>query len=124
MNEIVKELMPYLQKLADKLDSSAQVLWQMQMAQAKVIAITIVIEWIVLAVFSVLWIKGVKKFLKWREDRYSNDGIDLVAMFLGVGISGTLVVLIFGCLIDIKTLITIIVNPEYWALQEIIKMVK
>jgi hypothetical protein len=58
MSELVKELMPYLQKLAEKLDSSAQALWLLQVQQAKVVAITIIFEWIACGVMVYLWIKG------------------------------------------------------------------
>jgi len=130
MSDLVKELMPYLQKLADKLDSSAQVLWALQMGQVKVSLISYVLQyitWLVMTfIFYKIWIIAYKKcngvweiktgHYSWEQNYTRLWWVTLIFSII------TLVYFMF--LPSIKTIMTLIYNPEFWALQEIIKMVK
>lgn len=115
MSELVKELIPYLEKLADKLGGSAEMLWALQIQQAKVTTICIVALYII----NVLGIGGLFKWIK-SIDREEDDFEYFFSMFC----AGVIAVLTAINVSDFTTLITLIINPEYWALQEIIKMVK
>ena len=43
VHEVIQDLLPYLQQVADQLGTTAQYLWQLQIAQAKVVLVTDVI---------------------------------------------------------------------------------
>lgn len=123
MNEVVKELLPYLQAIADKLESSANALWQLQMAQAKVAMISMMLEYIALATTLYLARKVFLWFIQWRKEN-DNEGVDIFAMIFGVIASIVITGWFIGCIVSVKTFVTLIVNPEYWALHELLRMVK
>lgn len=130
MNETIKELMPYLEKIADKLESSATILWQIQMAQAKVTALSYAIEWLawIIAMFAMykLWRKVYEHYEgKWeRQDKKFTWESESTGLFGFTVVSSLIAIVSFVFLPSIKTLITLVINPEYWALIELLRMVK
>lgn len=135
MTESVKELIPYLDKLADKLDSSAPALWALQIQQAHATFITGIIQYILLAICLLLWFGMFKHFNK-KELLYKEQLKDRTisaeefeAKTTGYTAIPTISMMIMGIYYfwkvpSITELGTIFLNPEYWALQELIKMVK
>lgn len=118
MSELVKELMPYLEKLSDKLDSSAQVLWQMQMVQAKVALFASIIQYILIVLYCYGWYKAMVFFIKNEDESFPLlIFTTLVGGIIAIGLG-------FLAFSEITRTLTMLFNPEYWALQEIIKMVK
>jgi len=119
MSDLVKELMPYLQKLADKLDSSAQVLWILQIQQARVALVWDAIACIGCLTTICLYYKFTIKYT--GENDRDNNGKDLTKSLLG-GLATIIAVIELFC--RVGEIVQIAFNPEYWALHEIIKMVK
>jgi hypothetical protein len=190
MGEAIKELMPLLQKVADKLDSSAQYLWALQLQQVYVLIVSGLIKyaiWIAFVVAGIIVIKNFyndglkllnevklaqkeddktkqlkeKEFQDLKEERqkaeqelcnrmpsyrmlmsgymstYSHYEIERLhdarqakeeqEKFLTIITCGWLavsIVMYIAVLPSITELITMIANPQYYALHEIIKMVK
>lgn len=132
MSETIKELLPYLQKIADKLESSANALWQLQMAQAKVVFITGIVQY-------VLWIAMVYGLYKvgrrvhgyyggqWKAQNPEYKHIvsmDFNELYWYTVLSLVVSLLSYMCLPSINTMFTLLYNPEYWALHELLRMVK
>ena len=112
-----QEILKRLDALADKLGTTAAYLWAVLIRQAKIEAITDIL-WIVLVIGIVYGV------VRWTINYYTRhdelmdgepkEGIPLVvawiigAICIGFGIA---------CLFELPTLI---LNPEYWALQQIL----
>lgn len=148
MTETVKELIPYLDKLANKLDSSAPTLWSLQIQQAHIQFITGAIQYIILAVCLIFWFLickfCYKKLIESKEEikalnkkeymyRSALNIEEIGGKLIKTEIYGYILTPIFslGLMIvyslyipSISALATMILNPDYWALQELIKMVK
>jgi hypothetical protein len=190
MGEAIKELMPLLQKVADKLDSSAQYLWALQLQQVYVLIVSGLIKYAIWIAFVVVGFIALKRFyhdglrllneikLAQKEDSeiseqkkqereeqnqqrakqereyaknfptysllmnsyrstYTHYETERLCdakeakkkqeEFMGMAICAWLAVSIItyiAVLPSITELITMIANPQYYALHEIIKMVK
>lgn len=190
MGEMIKELMPLLQKVADKLDSSAAYLWQLQLQQVYVLIVSGLIKYAIWIAFVVAGIIAIKRFyrdslilleeiklaqkedqdiedknrkeyekeqqlreIKEREFFIRNPQYGMLMggyrstythyeterlcdakeakeeqeKFIGMAVCAWLTVSILTHIIflpSITELITMIANPQYYALHEIIKMVK
>lgn len=135
MSDLVKELMPYLQKLADKLDSSAQALWTLQMQQAKVVLITGITQYTVLLLCLVSWGFMCKYFNKrWVRYEHEQESKKITKSEFESETFGHIALPVVSMLLmilyymfkvpSITDLFTIAINPEYWALHELINMVK
>jgi len=115
----MKEIMPLLQQLADQLGTTATHLWEILLRQAPISATIYLIQYGLVIVGCLAWLKVTKimhgKIQKnWDEFHYVWIGIVwlLLIVFLIAG---------FICLKD--GLIGFI-NPEYWALREILDVIK
>jgi hypothetical protein len=125
MESTIKELLPYLQKLADKLDTSATYIWDLQVRQARVELISYFIYFALLVISWMIFGALFRHFNK--NDSYYNEGWDSyngVPVPLMVIIGLLLTCLTIGILIGIPDVITTIVNPDYWALKQLLHMVK
>jgi hypothetical protein len=129
MGEAIKELMPLLQKVADKLDSSAQYLWALQLQQVKVQIIKIAL----LDVLVLISFYGVYLFYKYMQEEVTNcnrvtvkrsEEQEVLGIVGGVVCGLVIIIGLASFIVSISSLPTMILNPEYWALQEIMKMVK
>lgn len=131
MNEVVKELMPYLEKIASKLESSATALWQLQMAQVKVVLIAGLTQYIALLIFWILWLIVCKHlhtlWCRYEEQGYVKDELDNKT-FGFVTLPFASAVFAIGYYVfkvpSITEIFTLFYNPEYWALHELLRMVK
>lgn len=127
-----------LQAFAEKLNTTAEYLWQVMVRQALVAGVTdlvIVAVWIAVAVATWKVHKHLSKpFDKPEDGGYSwekgtitclyfrNDSGPLIAMCVfAVVLLGAGVGVLVGVVPD---MITAFLNPEYWALKEILRVVK
>ena len=118
MTETIKELAPYLTALADKLSTTADKVWAMQMMQAKVTMICYAASYTVNILLIIGWM------YLWNE--YGGKDKDCSGLIAGTIIFGGMA-LFFMLVINIcefKDFVTVIVNPEYHALQSLLRMVK
>jgi phosphatidylglycerophosphate synthase len=112
-----------LDKIADKLGVTAQYLWSVMLKQAPVYITTTLIEYAILLVVIVLVLRFRKTIGKWMFE-VGDAGDGLVAMFgsLIIVISGVIWLLV--ALFSFHHLITAIFNPEYWALEQLLDVLK
>jgi len=114
----MKELTPLLEKLAEKLGTTVEKLWDVLLNQVQV-QIGICEIWMNVAIFLfgglalIFFVLGIFG-LMWRW-----EGEGIFFSFLGSFIMTALSGVIYG--VNYTTLLTLKLNPEYWALQEILK---
>jgi hypothetical protein len=129
MEQLTKELLPYLDKIAEKLGVSAMYFWGILVKQAQTELISELITYILITIFILVYWKLFNYFNKdvslnstYERKRWEqHDGLPVLLM----GISGICVIFsITYMLANIITLITLISNPEYWALKQLLQMVK
>ena len=114
IKETIEVISPYLQQIADKLGTTGEYLWKLQVTQAYVDASCIVAFY----VLTMVAMYGFYKLFRFLLNEKSNiDGFLVLCGFILVG-------MILGCMFKFKTLVTILINPEYYALTNIITMVK
>lgn len=130
--EAIKELMPYLEKAAEQLGTTAQYLWSLQVKQAYVTGVSYLIQYLFwLGLFygfyrlcKFMYVKYEGKFtMQNPEYKYVKDYIltDLGWM-IPLGILLAIVFIAFSP--SINTVLTLFVNPEYWALNEVVRLLR
>ncbi len=112
MNEAVAKLLPYLDKLAEKIDTTGAVIWEALLRQAFVLCVSYIIQTIILTVFTYFFVKAYTK-IKGDYD-YLEVAYSIFAVVLAV-------VWIFA-FFEITDVVTRLFNPEYWAIKEITKI--
>ena len=119
----MKELTVLLESLAEKLGTTTEYLWGVLINQAQIqvfINLVILLFMAVLTFFFYKYCKWLyKDFKKICQDDMEILPILLVAIF-GIGFLVSLGIGIFEL---IPEMITAFYNPEYWALQEILKAI-
>ena len=124
--DISKDVSILLEKLAEKLGTTSQYLWQVLIKQAPISATINLIEIILVGVFGVILWKLHKKFygnMPGKEYSYYSEMEELIIVPMMVGMMIFVVVAIAG-FCSIETIITGFVNPEYWALNKILDKIK
>ncbi len=116
----MKEIAPLLETLAKKLGTTAEYLWAVLVKQAFIASCIDILQYIILGVATYFFIKLTKKYwLMGEEKRW--DTIWLIIP----GIAGVALLLIWiVAFIAIQNTITGFINPEYWALNKILDVVK
>ena len=109
-----------IQSLADKLGTTAEHLWGVLVRQAPITA-TIEIGYI--PVMLVLAWVGVKMLVKGKErfDEGDNEVIGMTLSIAGFIICGVAAITLIAAFCCLSTNIAGFLNPEYWALKQIIK---
>ncbi|KKK97140.1 hypothetical protein LCGC14_2655720 [marine sediment metagenome] len=122
--EIQQQVIDALQILADKLGTTAEFLWEVLLRQAMVEGVFNVFVSLLWTLIVVATLIGYRKIWVALPKAFPNDsdGVLLLRILLGAA-SALLVILgtaggIFG---SIRIALTCFVNPEYWALQEVLK---
>ena len=113
--EVIEVVTTALQPLADKLGTTAQYVWGLQVKQAYVdgfVALGGLMFGIFLCVLSVVITRGLVKYKSCDLD----DAVIIGFLFFVVGLA--------FILIKFSTILNCFVNPEYYALQQMIKLVK
>jgi hypothetical protein len=110
-----------IRELANKFGTTVEHLWGVMIKQAYISSIVDIIQYIIIILAVIAFIKLHKKFLKPAEDDYSiyedNDEW-LPALMFAFGFALTIIVVI--SFLSIGSTITGFINPEYWALDHII----
>jgi hypothetical protein len=115
------ELTKLLEQLAEKLGTTVEHLWKVLLQQAEVEKILCSV-WMNIALygFGGIFLAIVVIFILWIVKGWDEDGIGFL-FFVGVVIFITGICLYY-C--NYSNLLTLTNNPEYWALQEILKQLK
>ena len=115
VKEVAEAVQVILQPLAEKLGTTAQYVWGLQVKQAYVDGSIALVG----LLFGMV-IVGLTIFLNWKhkDDEYYDldlwSVISIIPIIIGVVCIG----------ITISTVFTAFINPEYYALQQLIKLVK
>ncbi len=117
MNE---QTLQMLQALADKLNTTAENLWAVLIAQARIEGIVSII-WATACL--VVIIIGIK-VCKWIYNGLMNDDWDDIAFAPLCLVGIATVILIFPMIAHINWAITCLLNPEYYALTHILRAVR
>lgn len=124
MENTTSNLAVVIEKLAAKLGTTAEYLWGVLIKQAAVNALNNVIFIVFVILFGFILFRLHKKFLK--EDKNNDsiydefEGAAIIPMVLGCV---AFLVMFFCGIACIGDTITSLVNPEYWALQQILTQV-
>ena len=121
-----KETQELLQKLAEKLGTTVEYLWQVLLKQAQIDAFTTLFQFFLIALFGVVLFRLHKKFLKpLSDDRYSDnlyskyDEAIVWPMIIGLIV---FVILSICAFFSITDMVNGFLNPEYWALQRVLSV--
>lgn len=121
-----------LQKLAEKLGTTTEYLWNVLLKQAPISSTVTLFQFAVIGIASFLLYKVHRRLLKPSDDneksmyRYEN-GYDKYGAATGLPMilaAITLSFLIIVCLFSMDDIVNGYFNPEYWALETILKSVK
>lgn len=119
----MKELTELLAKLAEKLGTTTQYLWGVLIKQASVeiyIFISVFVLTIIGAIITTLLLKSTQKY--W--DKENAPAIAWFTLTFGIIFAFATVIGLGYFLANITDVITSINNPEYWALQEVLKSIR
>jgi cellobiose-specific phosphotransferase system component IIC len=113
------KISPVLEKLADTLNTSVEFLWSVLVRQAMVSGIAnIIIGSILIFCIYLLFTKGIRT-LKMIFNKDSEVGVIATVVFSMVAFIFSLIIIF-----NIKNTVTCLINPEYWALNEILEKLK
>lgn len=116
MNETTEKL---IRELADKLGTTTEHLWGVLVRQAAIEAYSSIAILVILGVMAGVCF-GVAA-LTWKNlIKAPNDESYIPLIFISVGVV-TLVGFAMSLLANFSTILSCLFNPEYWALQQILK---
>lgn len=119
--QIPPELLSRIDALADKLGVTAQFIWSVLLSQARVEATVDILTGVGSIVLGyIFWRASNWAWQKAKNDDYDNPGWILSGVLLGIGI----VVLGIFAATNLYAAITPLINPNYWALQQIFQIFK
>lgn len=111
----MKELIPLLEQLAQKLGTTTEYLMRVLTKQAFYSGLVDIFQYIIIIVGIVMWWKFKDKAHKSGEDSY------IATWLFGGAILAILTIVSFFC---INTTVAAFVNPDYWALDKLMSMIK
>lgn len=121
----MKELTGLLEQLAEKLGTTTEYLWGVLITQAKVSAIIDLMYIVLVSIIGVIIWKVHKHLMKKDADGdtkyYDLEELAIVPMVIVSIIWGVLFVV---CFFSLGNIISGFVNPDYWALEQVLDIVK
>lgn len=116
----MKDLTLLLSQLAEKLGTTTEYLWAVLIKQAGICIIQDCFFIVISILFIIGYILYVKYFIKNYQKLYDNDeeyGHGVITVILGC----IAIIAIFVIMVGVEEIITCVYNPEYWALNQILK---
>jgi len=112
--EVQKKAMEMLEALAEKLGTTLEHLWEVLLLQAKVEAVEAGLVFLTGASVGLygLWLVNKARDVKDNDDQ-------AIRWFLGGALALIGLIPAFGNLLKLPTLL---INPEYWALREVLRL--
>lgn len=117
-----------LTALANKLGTTAEYLWGVLVKQAPITGVIDLVLMAALVLLTVMWCRFVMRKTTapkpTEEDRYPHadwEEEDAIAAWLSAGVLVSFTVLIV--MLHLATAMTALVNPEYWALRQILQLI-
>ena len=119
----MENLTQLLSMLAAKLGTTVEYLWTVLIKQAAISGVQNLIWGIICIVPIILWVYYFRYFLKNKEEikRKYDDELHIIGLSVSLIVSLVFLALFAEC---INTAITAFINPEYWALKEILSQLK
>jgi hypothetical protein len=114
--EVQKKAMEMLEALAEKLGTTLEHLWEVLLLQAKVEAVEVGI-WLLIGT-AALTIGG-RLFIKNMTCWETGDDHEFARWMTGMGLS---IVGYIATLTNLFRLPTLLINPEWWAIREILRL--
>ena len=121
----MEKLTGFLQELATKLGTTTEYLWEILIKQAKISSITNLIMIVIVSLAGFVLYKMHKSFMiehgDYRENFYEKYPVSPIIMGI---ISFFWIITTICVYFEIPNIIYGFVNPEYWALNEILNSIK
>ena len=120
--------MKLLEKLATKLGTTSEYLWSVLIKQASVSATTQLIQTIFVMLFGIVLYRvhvylGKKRFPEKYEETLYEKYEETAILPMGVG-AVLFIVTLLCCFMCFDNIVNGYLNPEYWALKEVIDSLK
>ena len=121
----MKEVAEVLSKLAVELKTTSVYLWSVLIKQAEIYFWATLIQYVVIGVITYFYYHLIKVSAKsWANWPDADCGPQKVFSAIGIIFGGILLVVAFCMAFDsIQDIITAKANPEYWALNRILKVI-
>lgn len=120
----MENLTQLLQQLAEKLGTTTEYLWGVLIKQAPISAVTDLVYLFLVILGGIALYKIHKRFSKEIDGNksiyYEHEWLEISMVF----VSFTLVVIFIYYILSIKGIITGFFNPEYWAFNEVVRLLK
>jgi len=118
------QIISFLREITNKLGTKAEYLWSILIKQAQISAITDLFYYLIVIISGVILYKYHKQFSK-KEYGYNkeytkyfeDDGTEIIMIALFI----LWLIFLLVSLMSIEDTITKFINPEYWALKNLIK---
>ena len=123
MNDIIDKLTPLLEKVSVKMGEGGQFAWHVVMKQMYVEAVIGLIQFISGLVIAFAIYKITKFLMKKRQeaDTYDKEGYEIAVCIIGlIGGVASVLLISFG----IYNAVTHFINPEFYAIEFFINLVK
>ena len=115
--EAFNSVLPYLDQLATKLGQTAQYLWMLQIKQGYILAATLCFRYLIVTlVLAFVWY-----FISKKKEVFWRNGCYIVSCIIATACSALLILNFMG---DIKLILTLLFNTDYWAIQQLILLMK
>ncbi len=116
----MKELVPLLEKLAEKLGTTTEYLWKVLIKQAPINSLIDLLQYLIIIVGCFIW----WKYAKFTHKKVNDENWDDIT-YAGPAITGViLAILVIAMFFCLHTTIVGFLNPEYWALKYILNRIK
>lgn len=102
-----------IEKLGQKLGATSEYVWEVLLRQAMISAVTNTIIFVTISICFCKFMVGMINLI-----RSVDDELVEALLWLLVAVIAMLFMLVFGVMV--KNIITAAVNPEYWALQQLL----
>ena len=119
----MENLTELLTKLAEKLGTTTEYLWAVLIKQATIEAYYSMMSIGLFILMLIPFYKYVRWFSKNYQEIYNND-YEILHWVITVVIGLIVIVWAIGSVCDIHTIMTALNNPEYWALQQVLKSIR
>lgn len=113
-------------KLASKLGTTTEYLWGVLLQQAPVAALTTLVQCLLIVIFGVILWKIHKRLLQNAIDGYECSYYEKYELSAQLPMTFGLIIFVVGVLdafFSVDTIVNGFFNPEYWALQQVLKAI-
>lgn len=120
----MEEMVPLLEQLAAQMNTTVEFLWDVLVRQAQVE----VAKFIMYLILFILYTIGSVKFIRYGIHKGKEEDGDVDAeirwLFSTVLVGILNIIYLVVLFINVGFVVTALLNPEYWALQQILEFIK